>query len=221
MKPDSAQHKLITEGHDDGAVINKLVLRRLGLNLAQPPSHRIVEAPPGEGGVDAAIRKFAAAVEARRPKRLGLVIDRDGEAGKPDRWLSVRGVLRGAGLSTDEEPQPLGLRLEVPWGRIGVWLMPDNVSPGTLETFLRRLLPAHPSPLWKHAMASTTDAAAQGAPYRQADSEKATLHTWLAWQDPPGNPYGTALEAGAFDVNEATATAFVDWFSWLLEPERA
>lgn len=31
-----------------------------------------------------------------------------------------------------------------------------------------------------------TEASALGAPYRQTHRDKAELHTWLAWQDPPG-----------------------------------
>lgn len=71
MKPDKLQQRVFVEGHTDAAVINKLVLARLQVNLASPPNHQIVE--PADGGFDGAVRRFEAALSARRPERLGFV----------------------------------------------------------------------------------------------------------------------------------------------------
>ena len=44
------------------------------------------------------------------------------------------------------------------------------------------------------------------------DSDKAVLHTWLAWQQVPGLPYGTAMRARYFRDDSPAAQAFVSWF---------
>ncbi len=38
------------------------------------------------------------------------------------------------------------------------------------------------------------------------------MHTWLAWQEEPGKPFGIALKAGYFDHQSPAADHFVDWF---------
>lgn len=39
------------------------------------------------------------------------------------------------------------------------------------------------------------------------------IHTWLAWQEEPGKPFGIALKAGYFDHQSPAADHFVDWFT--------
>ena len=142
MKPDKGRHRLFVEGPSDAAVVNKLVLLNLKVDLARPPSHQIIEASSEEGGFDQALSRFRDALTARRPERLGLVVDRDNVDGKPDRWEAVRSTLRESELNPPVEPSPSGIRIETPWNtRVGVWLMPDNVTPGDLEVFLESLLP--------------------------------------------------------------------------------
>jgi len=70
--------------------------------------------------------------------------------------------------------------------RLGIWIMPDNVSDGSLETFL--------------------------AECRDAHVEKSDLFTWLAWQDPPGQYPGKALTKKVLDPHSPGASLFVKWF---------
>lgn len=212
MRPDKSQHRLFVEGPSDGAVINKLVQRRLAIDLATP---RIIEAgPEGDGGFDRALERFRAAIQAHKPERLGLVVDRDGAGGKPDRWGTVREVLRASGLEVAPQPKDEGVRAAAAWGRVGVWLMPDNVTPGDLESFVETLLPEQPK-VWAFAGEAVVSAKALGAKYRPVDQAKARFHTWLAWQDPPGIPYGTAIEAEILGARSPVAEAFIDWLEWL------
>jgi len=44
------------------------------------------------------------------------------------------------------------------------------------------------------------------------DRGKSTLHTWLAWQETPGLPFGTALRAEFFRHDTEDALRFVAWF---------
>lgn len=96
--------------------------------------------------------------------------------------------------------------------RLGIWIMPDNISDGSLETFLKYLVPAHAVPLWNHAQASVATARAMGAECKDSHLEKADLFTWLAWQDPPGQYPGRALTKKVLDPHSPSAGPFVKWF---------
>ena len=92
--------------------------------------------------------------------------------------------------------------------------MPDNSSPGTLENFLGELVPSN-HPVWAYASEATTEARQRGAGCLEKDHLKSTLHTWLAWQEEPGLPFGTALRTGVFEAESETARRFVSWFNRL------
>ena len=96
--------------------------------------------------------------------------------------------------------------------RLGVWIMPDNVSEGTLETFLKHLVPDDSKPIWDHGLESFAKAKEMGAPCRDCHDQKASMFTWLAWQDPPGQNAGHALTRRILDPRAASATPFVNWF---------
>ena len=92
--------------------------------------------------------------------------------------------------------------------------MPDNVAPGSLEHFLTPLIPAD-DPCWPLAQETAKTAKERGAPFREVDTIKAELSTWLAWRNPPGIPYGTAMNARCFQHDTPQALAFVAWFKRL------
>jgi len=100
--------------------------------------------------------------------------------------------------------------------RIGVWLMPDNHNRGMLETFLQRLIPEERSKLLEHARHSTDKAKGEhAAPFKPVHREKAVVHTFLAWMDEPGYPFGTSFQNGSFDAKSALANKFVEWMQKL------
>lgn len=73
--------------------------------------------------------------------------------------------------------------------------------------------------LFDYARESTENARAHGARYPEAVGEtmKAVLHTWLAWQEEPGLPYGTAIRARYFRHDSEVAECFVRWFRRVFE----
>jgi hypothetical protein len=212
---------LHVEGPDDGATINALVRRELQVEIGQPLRLIKVGHDSANGGFEQASRGFRQAIELRQPgARLGLVADRDGLDGKPDRWLSIRGALRGLGLAVPDAPPMEGLILEglAPGSRAGVWLMPDNLGPGDLEHLVERLVPAE-STLHGFAKAASRDARQHGASYQDKDVRKAELHAWSAWLDGPGGGYGTLLERGDLSAAAPAARPLLAWFERLfLDP---
>ena len=108
--------------------------------------------------------------------------------------------------------------------KVGVWLMPDNRQEGdrgegTLERFLETLV-QEADPLLPHARDATRRAKTEhGASYPDGDVKKAVLHAWLAWQEEPGLPYGTAIKARYFRHDSPVAESFVGWFRRVFEAD--
>lgn len=89
--------------------------------------------------------------------------------------------------------------------------MPDNSAPGTLEDFLDKLVPAG-DPIRTYADEAVTEARQRGARCQERNHIKSALHTWLAWQEEPGLPFGTAMRAEYFEKDSEAAHRFVTWF---------
>jgi len=101
--------------------------------------------------------------------------------------------------------------------RLGVWIMPDNHSRGMLETFLGFIVHNPQNALWTYATTTADGAHQQGASFRDVHRDKAHIHTWLAWQDPPGRTLGSALRDRCLDPNSPVCAGFVAWFKRLFE----
>ncbi|PPQ26751.1 DUF3226 domain-containing protein [Rhodopila globiformis] len=145
---------------------------------------------------------------------LGIMLDADDAPAS--RWESFRAICRPMFPTFPAELPPGGLIIENAGGiRLGFWLMPDCSSSGMLESFLRHLVPVPAEPLWQHARTSFDAARSLGAACRVVHSDKARVHTWLAWQDPPGESLGRALTRKTLDPKAPAAAAFVSWFKRL------
>ena len=150
-------------------------------------------------------------------KALGIIVDADLEFS--DRWKSVRDD-RCKPLMPDfpNELPETGLIHTTPNGvKFGVWIMPDNQSRGMLETFLAYLIPDRSEPIWDYAKEVTQEAKKRGAPFIEAHTDKANIHTWLAWQNEPGNQLHTAIMAKIFEPTHPKAQIFVNWFKTLYD----
>ena len=129
-----------------------------------------------------------------QPDPAGTVIQ------PPDRTIQPPQPNAGASLPGTANPLPLP--------RIGIWIMPDNQLNGTLEDFLKFLVPEG-DPLLPYAE-QTLDK----LPYTRFTSPrrpKALIHTWLAWQNEPGKPYGQAISAKYLNTDLPMAKTFANW----------
>lgn len=96
--------------------------------------------------------------------------------------------------------------------RVGVWIMPDNVSPGALEDFAAKLVPPNDRQ-WTHA-----GDVVENIPeprFKRSHRGKAHMHTYLAWQDPPREPIGRSISSGTLHANSDLANRFVAWMKRL------
>lgn len=200
---------LFVEGPDDGAVVNALVKKLIGVDLARRPN-RVVRTNEDGGGVTWAIREFESYLAAGRPEaRVGLVVDRDDVP--RDQWSSVRAALQRLGATPGSEPSAAGVIID---GRYGIWMWPDNVTCGDLEMFVAALVPA--SPLTSYAAESCRIAKEEhGAEYEPRHARKAALKVRSIWRDAAAaGGYGHLIRNLALAPSPA-CDAFVAWFTEL------
>jgi hypothetical protein len=146
---------------------------------------------------------------------VGIVVDANGDPGS--RWEKLRARLAG---SYPDFPVALpatgAVHAIADKPHIGVWVMPDNVRTGMLETLLLALRVGDPA-LHDHARDATSQAKTLGAPFRDNHREKAELHSWLAWQDPPGRQLHEAVRDRRLLPDPQITDPFVGWFRQLFE----
>ena len=201
--------QLFVEGPDDEHTLGQLLLR-----------HRFAPTDLPEfrdaGGKDGVLRSIRTATKASAGNCLGFVLDANDDL--DGRWRAVAARLHEAGVDAPDQPPAEGFVGESDEyrTRVGIWVMPDNRSTGALEDFLKELI-AEEDSLIRHAEESVSQARALGARFRENDTRKAVLHTWLAWQKEPGRPYGVAVKQRYFRSDSETALSFLAWFSRVFE----
>jgi hypothetical protein len=85
---------LFVEGPDDGAVINALIHKLTGIELAKKPY--LVRTNEMGGGDNWALRQFDQYITTpRKDGRVGVIVDRDGA--ETDKWPAVRDRVRRFG----------------------------------------------------------------------------------------------------------------------------
>ncbi len=145
---------------------------------------------------------------------LGIIIDADENLS--GRWQSIRNICTPLMPDFPTSLPETGLIHIAPNGvKFGVWIMPDNQNQGMLETFLTYLIPDTGEPIWDYAKEATQEAKNRGAPFIEKHTDKANIHTWLAWQNEPGNQLHDAVKFKIFEPTHPKAQIFVNWFKTL------
>lgn len=218
--------QLLVEGSDDQHVVWQLCAQH-----ALPESFEIVTPGKAEesGGIDKVLVDIPVRLQQEVILTLGIMVDADIEPSA--RWLSIRSRLpEPIQKTTPISPiadgwvsEPVELRGNPI--RVGIWLMPNDMTQGgALEDFALQLIPASDQLLTKaqttlDEVESLADVEVQR--YTSAHRSKALIHTWLAWQQTPGLPMGTAMRAGYLRHDAPLALAFVAWLQRLFNPTGA
>ena len=199
---------LMVEGPDDEhAVKNICGQRQLG----------IIENIHPYGGKDPLMDGIGVRLKESDIGVLGIILDADTDLHA--RWQTVSSRLSQAGYrGVPAAPAHDGTIIEAPTDsllpKVGIWLMPDNQVPGILEDFLRFLVPPGDG-LLAHVDLSIDSIQPEQRKFTDMKKSKARIHTWLAWQDPPGNPLGRALTMRIFNPDSNSAAPFIAWFKKL------
>ncbi len=204
---------LLVEGADELRVLPHLLENggvawgARGQEVVRLNESRGLEALLAPGTIEAELK--ASGVRA-----VGILVDADEDA--QARWQRLRTrllPLLGEARLPPELP-PEGFIHPGP-PRLGVWVMPDNVTSGMLETLMLRLKKNTTPELDAHVAEACTTASQLGAPYKALHRHKAELATWLAWQDPPGLQKHDAIKHHKLAIPEDHG--LVTWFRALFE----
>jgi hypothetical protein len=213
-------YRLLVEGSDDQHLIRRLLERRnigsvlaRGEKKADPRSIVIAE----KGGYGQLRDSLRVELDVPELERLGIVVDADVDAN--DRWTSLRNHLTAlGGVGIPETLSPGGTLFNVERTEktvtVGVWVMPDNTRPGMLEHFVASLISSN-DVLWPRAEQVVAQIPQDERRFRPQHEIKAHAHTWLAWQEEPGRPYGVAMTFGWLDAKSPAADAFISWIRQL------
>ncbi len=203
-----AKNVLLVEGTDDEHVIQHICGKR-----GRPE----IDCIQKYEGVDALLNSFPRRLNETDIGAIGVVVDADTDLDA--RWQSLRNKLNEAGYeNVSDVPDPSGTILEPPHKsllpKVGVWIMPDNKTNGILEDFLRFLVPCD-SKLIEYVESSVEGIPKNERRFRKVDDQKALIHTWLAWQEKPGLPFGTAIKARFLDSDVPQVDTLVAWLDRL------
>ena len=211
--------KLYVEGNDDAHAIVHLLLKYSIIANFSKNNHDVApnatEICP-QGGKDKVLKVIKTAVQVSNGLSVGFVLDADNDP--QAQWSAVRDRLRECELHPPEDMPADGYVDDVKQSkaRVGVWLMPGQQRAGALEEFLTDLVPeGDPRRLLELATSSTEQARTNGATFPDAKRSKAVFHAWLAWQEEPGRPYGTAINGEFLRHDSPAARIFVAWYKRL------
>ena|ERR1700722_5614234 len=204
-----AKERMLVEGVDDIYAIAEFMGHHVAWN---PPPVQIVERNGEEIFVPGTI-----SAELKSSPKVGVVVDAN--SNPTGRYQKIRKEALSLFPDIPEVLPPEGMIATNSKGnRFGIWLMPDNQQTGMIETFLHWLVPDEQTNLWKYAQGAASVAKEiHGAPFTSAHLDKARIHTFLAWVDPPGESLGRALKRKILNAKTDRALPFVKWFRQLYE----
>lgn len=144
------------------------------------------------------------------PEVIGLVLDAD-DSDATRRWQSVKDRLSHYPYQLPDKPTSSGILIDAidDKPRLGVWLMPNNADSGMLEDFCYLL--AEPEARSFAAECVDKAEAKKVTTFKAAHRSKAVVHTYLAWQDEPGQPLGQAITRQSLRSDEQIALQFIEW----------
>lgn len=206
---------LIVEGEDDKFAVIMLMAEYIAWGNERK-DWPVVVAPCGSYTVVLKPGYISAQIKSREIEIFGLLIDADDEF--DTRWNKIRNQSKPFFPDIPEALPPEGLVLQNDEGkRLGLWMMPDNRSHGMIETFLCLLVPADTAAIWDLSKHAVEEARKAGAKFKECHRDKANIHTWLAWQEPPGESFGRAIMKNILNNRSPHALPFVEWFRRLYE----
>lgn len=158
------------------------------------------------------IKSISAESKAPGRQTIGILVDSNDDRIK--RWTEItRELERARGIQMPEVPAENGFIINDSKLRIGVWLMPDNVSTGELEDFICELIPERDT-IWPRAKRYIDEIPAADRKFKDRKKMKAKVYAWLATRKRPGL-MGVAITIGDLNPEAPIAKKFCRWLHQL------
>lgn len=207
-----AAKKLLVEGQDDLRVIPELIEKN-GIRWGNKKSEAIVSIQECGGYENIDANLISTELQASGLTNLGVIIDADEDVSV--RWRSIRNACLPSIPDIPEQIPEIGLILTTNGIKFGIWMMPDNLMRGMLETFLAYMIRDESQVIWQYAQQVTQEAKNKGALFKDSYLDKAQIYTWLAWQKEPGRQLHQAIKYEILNPQHPKAQTFVTWFKSL------
>lgn len=146
-------------------------------------------------------------------RTVGVLVDADDD--HEARWGEVSSRIAEGGIQTPPTPDPAGtvINNEPPLPRVGIWIMPDNQSPGELEDFVIDMIPDD-DPVWPRSVNYINGIPRVERRFTDGKIDRSKLYAWLATRRNPPH-IGAAIGAGDFDLRTERCQRFVAWLERL------
>ncbi len=201
----SDEYVLLVEGPDDQHVVRHLCESNSNMPvfyiLNKVDVYRLLAGIPGE-------------ILAEGRKVVGILVDANDNIHA--RWQAVSDRLLSVGIATPAAPEPNGTIIDFDGRpRVGIWLMPNNLSSGELEDFIASLIPPQ-DPVWPLSQAYIDGIPEVDRKFKQGKTLRAKVHSWLAARSEP-RLMGSAIGAGDLNVESPERRRFVNWLRELFK----
>ena len=195
---------MLVEGNDDFNVVWRIA------EISDIPQFHILQAE----GIDNLLDRIENQINFPGRRALGILVDANDNPAA--RWQAVSARLAPLGITLPQTPDPAGTIIpaqdDLP--RIGVWLWPNNQSPGELEDFIISLIPQN-DPVWPLSEEYIDNILAQQLnKFPQGKKSRAQVHAWLAAREDPRR-MGQAIQYGDLNPNAPPLAAFATWLARL------
>lgn len=206
---ESDRHVLLVEGSDDEHVVHHIANRTNDtLEISILP----------KGGIDPLLNAIER--DLRVPGRAAIGILADANDDLDARWQAVTDRIRRAERDIEPPTHPDPDGTIIPGGprrpRVGIWLMPNNQSPGELEDFVAAMIPSGDS-VWPRAKAYIDCIPEADRKFADGKVQRAKVHAWLAARKEP-QWMGEAIRDGDLTTEAPPCQAFAAWLRQLFAP---
>ena len=198
---------LLVEGPTDLHVVEHL--RRRHENM---PAFKVV----AKEGIEKLKSDIELEFNVSGREALGILVDANDDPGA--RWGEIADQLAKVGVKVPHTMKECGFVAPVR-PRVGIWLMPDNRSPGELEHFIKHLIPDS-DPVWPLAVRYIQGIPTKERKFKSHKELRAQIHAWLATRANP-RLMGSAIGARDFNASAPLAVCFIDWLRRVFEPSEA
>ena len=193
---------LLVEGADDKHVVRQLFCRRHQF----PPDFSIED----KEGIDKLLSSIEVEIKVSGRQTVGILADANDDVA--NRWKVITDRLSEVDIQPLASPEPAGTIIPgTP--RVGIWLMPDNESPGELENFVVQMIP-NEDPVWPLSRDYIDGIPREGRKFSAKKELRAQLYAWLAAREDPRR-MGLAIGAGDLGIDGDLSQKFVDWLARL------
>lgn len=219
---------LLVEGQDDRHFIKQLWDKHYGGDGSKPLFYEGTERPfniKTLGGVENLCEDIPTQINTPDRGVLGIVADANCDPA--DRWEMISCKIKEAVELSGESkyvqinpnripktPSAAGTIINSK-PRIGIWLMPCNVSTGELEDFVVNMVPED-DPIWPSSKQYISNILPQHRKFDSEKTPKAELFAWLATRKNPGR-MGAAVGAGDLSLDNKPSKTFLKWLTKLFE----